>query len=241
MPKGGNNNGGNGNGGKGPKPPKITDQTFSTPETPADGTSLGTVVADVKPSKSTWSILSGNDDAAFAIDPLTGELSVADGSAVDYETEQTRNLVVQVVGNGKKAYSATVTINVSDVNEAPSAGPDVAVSVAETVDETTILASVAATDPDTLAANGNIEVIGSVGVTLEDDVTAFFGEILVDGSLGIVLEDDTMTGTLTIGFFENIVDIRGQVRTIITINGRVVTAAELRGEVVTKIDLDAVS
>ena len=143
MPKGGN--------GKGPKGQKITDQTFSSLENPADDAYLGTVLADVNPSKSTWSILSGNNDGAFAINPLTGDLNVADGSAIDYEAEQTRDLVIQVVQNGKKAYSATVTIDVTDANETPSAGPDVEVSADETVNDTTTLASVTATDPDTLA------------------------------------------------------------------------------------------
>ncbi len=106
MPKIGN--------GKGLKGPKITDQTFSTLENPADDAYFGAVLADVKPSTSVWSILSGNDDAAFAIDPLTGELYAADGSAIgyktDYKLEQTRSLVVQVIENGKKVYSATVKV-----------------------------------------------------------------------------------------------------------------------------------
>jgi len=154
MPRGGNGGGGGG-GGKGPKPPKITDQAFATAENPADGHTIGFVEADVRPDRSLWSILSGNDDGAYAIDPLTGELSAADGSLIDslidYETEQTRTLVVEVVENGKKAYSATVTIDVTDVNEAPSAGDPVLASVAETVEDDAILATVSATDPDILA------------------------------------------------------------------------------------------
>ena len=85
--------------GKDPKRPKITDQTFTTLENPADDTYLGIVLAGVKPSKSAWSILFGNEDGAFFIDPLTGELYVADGSAIDYEAEQARSLIVQVVEN----------------------------------------------------------------------------------------------------------------------------------------------
>ena len=71
MPRGGG-------GGKGPKPPKITDQAFATAENPIDGSTIGFVEADVKPDRSLWSILAGNDDGAYAIDPLTGELFVAD-------------------------------------------------------------------------------------------------------------------------------------------------------------------
>ncbi len=116
MPKGGN--------GKG-KLPKIVDQTFGTFENPDDGP-IGFIEANVNPDKSSWSILSGNGDDAFAIDQQTGQLFV-DGSKIDYETEpeQTRILTVQVTENGKKFYSAEVTVNISDVNEAPSAGDTV--------------------------------------------------------------------------------------------------------------------
>ncbi len=103
MPKGGNGNGNGGNGGGGgSQDPKIVDQAFTTLENPLDGTSLGFVVADVKPGKATWSIVSGNDDGVYSIDPLNGELFAVDGSAVDYEAEQTRDLIVQVTDNGKK-------------------------------------------------------------------------------------------------------------------------------------------
>ncbi len=61
MPKGGNGNG------AGAKPPKITDQTFGTTENPINGYSIGVIEADVSPNRSSWSILAGNDDGAFAI------------------------------------------------------------------------------------------------------------------------------------------------------------------------------
>ncbi len=154
MPRGGNGDGG----GKGPKPPKITDQAFATAENPTDGSTIGFVEADVKPDRSLWSILAGNDDGAYAIDPLTGELSVVNGSLIDYEFEQTRTLVVEVIDNGKKAYSATVTIDISDLNEAPSAGDPVLATVAETDDGATILATVSATDPDILADSDSARI-----------------------------------------------------------------------------------
>ena len=114
MPKGGNGNGGNGTG-AGAKPPKIANQTFGTTENPIDGHSIGFIEADVNPNKSSWSI---EENEAFAINQQTGELYVADGSAIDYEAAQSHDLIVQVE-DGKNAYSATITINVTDVNDAP--------------------------------------------------------------------------------------------------------------------------
>ncbi len=150
MPKGGNRNGngGNGNGGNGggggSQDPKIVDQAFTTLENPLDGTSLGFVTADVNPKKATWSIVSGNDDGAYYIDPVTGELFIGDGDAVDFEDEQIRDLIVQVTENGNKVHSATVTVNVTDVNEAPAVEA-ATFSVAE--DETAI-GTVPASDPE---------------------------------------------------------------------------------------------
>lgn len=75
---------------------------------------LPIIQADVNPKKSSWSILSGNDDGAFTIDPQTGELYVADGSLLDYETEPSRTLTVEV-DDGRKSYSAIITINIGNV------------------------------------------------------------------------------------------------------------------------------
>ena len=144
MPKGGNGNGGS-------KDPKIIDQSFATLENPLDGTSLGFVTSDVRPSKATWSIVSGNDDGAYYIDPITGELFALDGSAVDYEAEQARDLIVQVTENGKKDYTATVTVNVTDINEAPVVEAET-FSVAEAQ---TSIGTVSASDPDTFADGVN--------------------------------------------------------------------------------------
>jgi len=156
---------GNGGGrGKGPKPPKITDQAFATAENPTDGSTIGFVEADVRPDRSLWSILSGNDDGAYAIDPLTGELYVADGSLIDYETEQTRTLVVEVVENGKKAYSATITIDISDVNDAPVVDLIAQTNINETTDTSPIVANIAVsfTDAD-LTDTGHTATVTSTG------------------------------------------------------------------------------
>src|SRR5262249_7116228 len=58
---------------------------------------------------------------AFAISSSTGQLTVANSAALDFETTPTFSLTVQVTDNGSPALSsaATVTINLGNVNEAP--------------------------------------------------------------------------------------------------------------------------
>ncbi len=104
-------------------PPVINNQTFSIDENSANGESVGVVVAsDPDPDQTiTFSIQSGNASNAFAIDASTGELTVNNEGALDYETTSSFNLVVMVTDNGSSpmSSSASVTVNVNDINEDP--------------------------------------------------------------------------------------------------------------------------
>ncbi|MCA9187341.1 MAG: VCBS repeat-containing protein, partial [Planctomycetales bacterium] len=65
------------------------------------------------------------DDAGgrFAIDGSTGEITVADGSQLDYETATSHNVTVQVTDATGNTYSEVMTIVVTDVddtNDAPT-------------------------------------------------------------------------------------------------------------------------
>ena len=59
--------------------------------------------------------------------------------------------MVQVSEGPNKQYSATITVDPTDVNEAPLAGLDLNVTPAEDVKDTYVLAQVQASDPDTRA------------------------------------------------------------------------------------------
>src|SRR5439155_18198425 len=68
------------------------------------------------------SITAGNTGGAFALDPASGQLTVAIAAAVDFETNPTFVLTVRVSdGNGGTA-DATVRVNLTDV--APTAPAD---------------------------------------------------------------------------------------------------------------------
>jgi hypothetical protein len=68
--------------------PVINNQAFSVAENSANGTNVGTVVASDPDAGQTltYSILSGNTSGAFAINASTGVLTVANSSALNFET-----------------------------------------------------------------------------------------------------------------------------------------------------------
>lgn len=96
-------------------PPVVADQTFTVSEDAADGTAVGTVVAtDVDGPALAYSITTVQTD--FAIDSATGAITVAAGAALDFEAIESYSLTVEVT-DGTTPTSATVTIDVIDVND----------------------------------------------------------------------------------------------------------------------------
>ena len=103
--------------------PVVADQAFTIDETAlTDGSAIvGTVSASDVDSGQTrsYSIMAGNDENKFAIDSNTGQITVA--NALDHETADTYSLTIQVTDNGTPPLSdtATITIGVNDLNDAP--------------------------------------------------------------------------------------------------------------------------
>ena len=77
--------------------------------------------------------LGGGDAASFTIDPATGQIMVGEGTELDFESEMTTYTVtVTATDSFGESDMATVTINVTDVNEQPMFAEDTAMrSVAE--------------------------------------------------------------------------------------------------------------
>ncbi len=104
--------------------PVVNNQSFNLPENVPNGTVVGTVTAsdDDAGQSLTYSITGGNTGTAFAINSSTGQITVANSSVLNFETNPTFNLTVQVTDSGAPSQfdTATVTINITDVNEAPS-------------------------------------------------------------------------------------------------------------------------
>ena len=111
--------------------------------------------------------LSGSDAAVFAIDSATGQLRVAPGAQLDFETKRSYRVVVSVSDGADAADdpdndaiddTITVTITLIDVNEAPVVTGDTGPAVAENT--TAAVATYRGADPerDTLVWSVNNDV-----------------------------------------------------------------------------------
>ena len=133
-------------------PPVFTDGTTTT-RTVAENTlanvNIGAAIAatDRDKNKLTYT-LSGSDAVAFTVDSATGQLKTK--VALDYETKNSY-AVMLTVSDGKLNDVINVTINVSNVNEAPTFtdGSSITREIAEnTAAGKDVGAVITATDPD---------------------------------------------------------------------------------------------
>ena len=101
--------------------PSISDATYTLDEDTAAGTifhdtdedSTGNDT-DIESETITYSITAGNPDGIFSIDSNTGEISIAAGQSLDYETDDQHILTVKA-SDSADSNTATVTVNVNNV------------------------------------------------------------------------------------------------------------------------------
>ena len=125
-------------------------------ENAGGGTAVGDPVAATDFNNDTLRYsLTGTDAALFTIDASTGQVRVASGATLDFETERTLRVTVEVTDGADSlgdpdsdAIDARqpVTITLTDVNEAPTVTGEAAVSVEENLNRA--VATYRATDPE---------------------------------------------------------------------------------------------
>ncbi len=150
-------------------------------ENAADGTTVGTVqVTDPDALDTHTFTLADDADGRFAVDAQTGEITVADGSRLDYEQAASHDVTVEVTDAAGNTYAETLTISLTDVNEVATDLDLPQSTVAENAADGTTVGTVQVTDPDALDTHT---------FTLADDADGRFavdaqtGEITVaDGS-----------------------------------------------------------
>jgi VCBS repeat-containing protein len=186
-------------------PPVANDATFSLPENSANGTAVGTATAtdpDLPAQTLTFAITGGDPSGAFAINASTGAITVANSSALDFETTPTFTLTVTVTDNGTPNLSdtGTITVNLTDLNEAPVAN-DATFSVAENSPNGTAVGTVTATDQDVPAQTLTYAItVGNTGGAFAIDPAT--GQITVANSAAVDTET-TPTFTLTVTVTDN--------------------------------------
>ena len=134
-------------------PPEFTEGTTATrtvAENTAASVNIGTAVAATDADNDTLTYtLGGTDAAAFSIVSTSGQLQTS--AALDFETKNSYSVTVDASDGKGGSDSITVTINVTNVNEAPvfTQGTRATLAVAEnTAPGTNIGVAFTATDPD---------------------------------------------------------------------------------------------
>ena len=136
--------------------PVLNDITFTIPEraptNQSNDPTVGTLLAtDANPKdKLTYSLISSSTPGLLAVNSA-GRITVADPARLDFETAPTITLTVQVTDSGSYpalSDTATVTIHLTNVNEAPVLG-DASFTIPENSPAGTIVGTVPATpDPE---------------------------------------------------------------------------------------------
>ncbi len=126
-----------------------TSYTFSLPENSATATAVGTVTATDPDAGTTLTYsLSGTGASNFVINSTTGAITVAAGATLNFEGTNTWSLTA-TVSDGTLSATAPVTINLTNVNEAPVFNPaSYTFSLPENSAASTAVGTVTATDPD---------------------------------------------------------------------------------------------
>lgn len=126
--------------------PVVNDAVMAVDEDAAASTVIGNVGATdvdlISPLE--YSIIGGNVDDAFSIDQ-SGNISLQ--GALDFEVQDSYDLIVRVTDNVNAADTATITVNLNNINDAPVFG-DAVLSVAENSAAGTVVGTVQASDQD---------------------------------------------------------------------------------------------
>ena len=130
--------------------PTLSDTTFYVEENSLPGTEIGKIVGfdpdSLNPEFSTlsYAIVSASAEKMFVLDAKTGMLSLS--GTPDYETVSSYTLRVRTF-DGVFADTATVTVRILDVNEAPSVS-DAVVTIPEDCESCAAPEKIRASDPD---------------------------------------------------------------------------------------------
>ena len=191
--------------------PTAADASFTIAENAGTNAVVGSVTASDPDAGDTisYAITGGNADGAFAID-ANGQITVANGSLLDHETAPSRTLTVTVTDAAGLTDTATVTVGVTDVNEAPTAA-DASFTIAENAGTNAVVGSVSASDPDAgdtisyAITGGNAD--GAFAIDANGQITVANGSLLdhetaPSRTLTVTVTDAaglTDTATVTVG------------------------------------------
>ena len=151
--------------------------------------------------------LADDDNGRFEIDAATGAVTLVAGQTLDRETAASHSFTVQV-SDGTNTDTQTVTLSVTDVNEAaPVITSGVSATAAENVGAAAVLYTATATDADATASltysltdddNGRFEIDAATGVVTLVAGQTLDRETAASHSFTVEVSDGTNTDTQTV-------------------------------------------
>ena len=191
--------------------------TLTIAEDAGSGVNIGSAITATDADNDTLTYsLDGTDAASFEIDSTSGQLRTS--AALDYESKSSY-LVTVIASDGTLTDSIIVTINVTNVNEAPvfSDGASTTRAIAENVPaDINIGSAVSATDPE----GSKLTYILSGTDAASFSIDAATGQLLTKAALDyekknaysvtITVSDGTLTDTITVTV--NVTDLDDEVR-----------------------------
>ncbi|RCW63013.1 cadherin repeat domain-containing protein, partial [Pseudorhodoferax soli] len=158
------------------------------PENAATGAIVGITAQALDPDGTATVSYSLSDDAGgrFTIDATTGVVTVADGTLLNYEAATSHGITVVATSSDGSTSSASFTVNLSDVNEAPVGAVTDVNAAANQVPENAANGTVVGITAQALDPDGT----ATVGYSLSDDAG---GRFAIDAATGVVTVAD---GTL---------------------------------------------
>lgn len=182
---------------------------FTIDEEPLAGTVIGTVAVSSSEGEVTLSIVSQSPEGAVAIDGTSGQLTVADASTFDFETNP--QIVLTVEGTvGSLSARAEVTITLEDIDENAFFAEDFAGSIAENQARDAVIGTINARPgtgvlsfqlTDTQDPRGALQVNANTGALAVFDATLWnferFEEITATVLVGNGEESEEVTVTVT--------------------------------------------
>ncbi|HYF51941.1 MAG TPA: cadherin domain-containing protein [Planctomycetota bacterium] len=169
--------------------PTVAPQTFTIAENSPAGSAVGAVVAaDPDAGQAlTYAITAGNASGAFAINASSGAITIASPSAVNFETSPTFSLLISVSDNFTPplSASATMTVQLADVNEPPVLAARV-FSITENSSFGTVVGTVTGSDADAGQTLAYTIIAGNTGGAFAVDAPS--GRITVANSSALNFE-----------------------------------------------------
>ncbi len=153
-------------------------QTLSVPENSPLAPGVGTVIANDSDTVAAFNTvkfsLSSNPNGAFAINQTTGQVTVANPAALDFESNSSLIIGVTATDGGNLSAVQSVTVTLTNVNDAPvvTGGP---FQITENSPVDALVGKISATDQDagqtrTFAISGG-DTTGAFAISATGEIT----------------------------------------------------------------------